>query len=83
MFWVYVTTVPPTLLTITNLITAWLTKGPRRFWCLATIDAPACFYYQELLQAFRDVKVILTVREPQRWYRSFGMLVTRLTAFTR
>jgi Domain of unknown function (DUF1772) len=37
MFWVYVTTVPLTVLTIANLIAAWLTQGPMRFWYLAAV----------------------------------------------
>jgi hypothetical protein len=35
MFWVYVTTVPLTLLTIANLATACLSRGPIRRWQLA------------------------------------------------
>jgi hypothetical protein len=37
----------------------------------ATVDFPACIYYRELLQEFPDAKVILTVRDPERWYQSF------------
>jgi hypothetical protein len=37
MFWIYVTTVPLTVLTIVNLIAAWLTQGPMRFWYLAPV----------------------------------------------
>jgi Sulfotransferase domain len=37
----------------------------------ATVDFPACIYYRELLQEFPDAKVILNVRDPQRWYQSF------------
>jgi hypothetical protein len=37
MFWVYVTTVPLTLLTIANLIAAWLSQRPMRFWYLASV----------------------------------------------
>jgi hypothetical protein len=36
----------------------------------ATVDMPACLYYEELLQAFPDAEVILTVRDPDRWYAS-------------
>ena len=35
MFWVYVTTVPLTMLTVTNLIAAWMDRGPRRGWWLS------------------------------------------------
>jgi hypothetical protein len=34
-FWVYVTTVPLTLLTLANLVAAWLDRGPRRYWWLS------------------------------------------------
>src|SRR5690606_20419087 len=37
MFWVYVTTVPLTLLTIASLIAAWTTQGPMRPWYLAAV----------------------------------------------
>jgi hypothetical protein len=37
----------------------------------ATVDMPACLYYQELLQAFPDARVVLTVRDPDPWYASF------------
>lgn len=35
MFWVYVTTVPLTLLTVANLLAAWTSHGSRRRWQLA------------------------------------------------
>ncbi len=37
----------------------------------ATVDFPACVYYQELLREFPEAKVVLTVREPDRWFDSF------------
>jgi len=36
-FWVYVTTVPLTLLTIANAVAAWHTPGPARRWYAAAI----------------------------------------------
>jgi Domain of unknown function (DUF1772) len=50
MFWVYVTTVPLTVLTIANLIAAWLTQGPMRFWylaavCIVIVERVATFSY--------------------------------------
>jgi hypothetical protein len=36
----------------------------------SSLDFPASLYYQELLAAYPDGKVILTVREPERWYQS-------------
>jgi hypothetical protein len=38
LFWVYVTTVPLTVLTILNAVAAWLTQGPRRSWHLAAVS---------------------------------------------
>jgi hypothetical protein len=50
IFWVYVTTVPLTVLTIANLIAAWLTQGPMRFWylgavCIVIVERVATFSY--------------------------------------
>ncbi len=36
----------------------------------ATVDWPACDYWRELALAFPDAKVILSVRDPESWYRS-------------
>lgn len=36
-FWVYVTTVPLTLLTVANALVAWKTRGPRRKWYLIAV----------------------------------------------
>ena len=47
----------------------------------ATTDTPACWYYQDLMEAFPDAKVILTVREPERWYESFVTLRTTVNRF--
>lgn len=47
----------------------------------ATVDAPACFYYQELMQEFPDAKVVLTVREPEQWYASFVTLNNTVNRF--
>jgi hypothetical protein len=37
LFWAYVTTIPLTLLTLANLITACLERGPRRAWWLGAV----------------------------------------------
>jgi len=49
-FWVYVTTVPLTLLTFANLVAAWLEQGPRRYWWLgaaaiSVVERIATFSY--------------------------------------
>ncbi len=36
----------------------------------ATVDWPGCAFYQELMHQYPDAKVILTVRDPERWYES-------------
>jgi hypothetical protein len=36
----------------------------------SSLDFPASLYYRELLAAYPQGKVILTVREPERWYQS-------------
>jgi hypothetical protein len=36
----------------------------------ATIDWPGCSLYHELMRVYPEAKVILTVREPDRWYAS-------------
>lgn len=50
LFWVYVTTVPLTLLTLANLVAGWTTRGPQRRWWLgtaaiATVERIATFSY--------------------------------------
>jgi hypothetical protein len=50
LFWVYVTTVPLTVLTLANLIAAWLTQRPMRFWylaavCIVVVERVATFSY--------------------------------------
>jgi predicted acyltransferase len=35
MFWVYVTTIPLTLITVANLIAAWIDRSIRRKWWLS------------------------------------------------
>jgi hypothetical protein len=41
-FWAFVTTGPLTLITLANLVAAWLTRGPeRRWWLAAALSALA------------------------------------------
>ena len=37
MFWLYVTTVPLTLLTLANAVAAWLDQRPQRYWWLSAV----------------------------------------------
>ena len=36
----------------------------------STTDWPACSFYEDLMQSYPDAKVILTLRDPNRWYES-------------
>jgi len=36
----------------------------------ATVDWPACEFYKELLEVYPDAKVILNIRDPEKWYDS-------------
>lgn len=47
----------------------------------ATVDWPGCTFYQELMDAYPDAKVLLSVRDPERWYEStFGTIYQIRTA---
>ena len=48
----------------------------------ATVDFPACVYYRELMQAFPDAVVLLSVRDSEGWWKSFSPLA-RLALNTR
>jgi hypothetical protein len=37
----------------------------------STVDWPGGFFYRELAAAYPDAKVLLSVRDPQQWERSF------------
>ena len=36
----------------------------------ATVDWPACTFYAELMERYPEAKVLLSVRDPERWYES-------------
>jgi hypothetical protein len=36
----------------------------------ATVDWPGCSFYEQLMQHYPDARVVLTVRDPERWYDS-------------
>ena len=42
----------------------------------ATVDCPVCMYYDELMEVFPDARVVLTVRDPQQWWKSFNRLMS-------
>ncbi|MEZ4384989.1 MAG: sulfotransferase [Nannocystaceae bacterium] len=49
----------------------------------ACVDWPAAAYYKEIMAAFPDAKVLLSVRDPERWYDSFQVLVRISRTFGR
>lgn len=46
----------------------------------STVDWPGCAYWQELMDAYPHAKVILTVRDPGRWYDSVYNTIYQLSA---
>jgi hypothetical protein len=45
----------------------------------ATVDWPACTIYEELLERHPDAKVLLSVRDPERWYESTRTTIYELS----
>ena len=45
----------------------------------AVVDWPACAFYQTLIQRYPEAKVILTVRDPERWYESALSTIYRVS----
>jgi hypothetical protein len=41
----------------------------------AAVDWPACHFWRELVARWPDAKVILTVRDPARWYESVAKTI--------
>ena len=56
-------------------------KGELRDWdhifhgYRSAVDWPACTFYEQIAKAYPDAKVILTVRDPERWYESMKKTV--------
>jgi hypothetical protein len=45
----------------------------------ACVDWPSCTFYRELMVAFPDAKVLLSVRDPERWYESMRETIYELS----
>src|SRR3712207_3865573 len=45
----------------------------------AAVDWPACTFYAELMERYPDAKVLLSVRDPERWYESTRSTIYELT----
>ncbi len=48
----------------------------------SSLDWPSCIFYRELMQLYPDAKVLLTVRDPERWYESVAQTIYPLTLNT-
>jgi hypothetical protein len=46
------------------------------------VDWPACSFYEELMEAFPEALVILTVRDPAPWYESMRSTIYELRRLT-
>src|ERR671911_2403391 len=46
------------------------------------VDWPACSFYEELMEAFPEAPVILTVRDPAEWYESTRSTIYGLRMLT-
>ena len=48
----------------------------------ATVDWPGCTFYGELMERYPDARVLLSVRDPERWYRSMRDTIYELSRVT-
>jgi hypothetical protein len=48
----------------------------------ATVDWPACTFYAELLERHPDAKVLLSVRDPEKWYESTRNTIYEISKIT-
>lgn len=49
----------------------------------ATVDWPACSFYKELMEEYPEAKVLLSVRDPERWYESVSNTIYGMRRTTR
>ena len=45
----------------------------------ATVDWPGCTFYQELMEHYPDAKVLLSVRDPDAWYKSASETIYQMS----
>ena len=48
----------------------------------ATVDWPGCSFYEELMEAYPEAKVLLSVRAPERWYESTSNTIYNIRRVT-
>ena len=46
----------------------------------ASVDWPSCHFYAELAQRYPQAKVVLTMRDPERWYESMEETILKAMA---
>lgn len=49
----------------------------------ATVDWPACTFYQQLMDVYPDAKVLLSVRDPEKWYESVSSTIYQASRRSR
>lgn len=49
----------------------------------STTDWPSCSFYEQLMQAYPDAKVLLSVRDPEKWYESATATIYRVSKLSR
>lgn len=49
----------------------------------STTDWPSCAFYDQLMQAYPDAKVILSVRDPEKWYESVSHTIYRVSQISQ
>ncbi|OLT24287.1 hypothetical protein BJF83_07455 [Nocardiopsis sp. CNR-923] len=47
----------------------------------STVDWPGCYFWRELVEAYPEARVVLTVRDPERWYSSTRETIYRLSTW--
>ena len=51
--------------------------------CRSTVDWPGTYFWRELVERHPDAKVVLTVRDPQKWYDSAYRTIYRAATAPR
>ncbi len=49
----------------------------------ATVDWPGCTFYQQLMETYPDAKVLLSVRDPEKWYESVTSTIYQVSRRSR
>ncbi len=45
----------------------------------STVDWPGCSFYKELMEVYPEAKVLLSVRDPEKWYESAANTIYKMT----